>query len=88
MSVVRTLQPHTSQRKRRAPIVYHGPMRVALVSDAVALLALCLAVAGCGFIGKQLAINSSDRCIEDHCKGEQGKARQRCTTACMRRYGP
>jgi len=53
-----------------------------------ALIAACAALAGCSFLGEQLAISSADGCIQRQCGAEQGKARQECTTLCQRQYGP
>lgn len=41
----------------------------------------------CGPVGRQLAISAIDGCIEKHCRAQEGKARQQCTTACQRHYG-
>ena len=52
------------------------------------LVGLCLLLAGCGFLGKQVAITTANGCIERECSGEHGKARQQCMTRCQREYGP
>jgi hypothetical protein len=51
------------------------------------MLGACLLASACGPVGRQLAISAIDECIEKHCRAEQGKARQQCTTACQRHYG-
>ena len=62
--------------------------RVGRVLLGGALFAAAAAVAGCSFLGKQVAISAADSCIEKQCQAEQGKARQECLTECQRQYGP
>jgi len=52
------------------------------------VIAVCVLLTGCSFLGEQVAISSAHSCIQRQCKAEQGKARQQCMTSCQRQYGP
>jgi hypothetical protein len=52
------------------------------------LLAACLAVSACSFLGEQVAVTTANSCIKYECEAEQGKARQACVALCQKHYGP
>lgn len=51
------------------------------------LVAGCLLLSGCSFLGKQVAVSAVNSCTEKQCGSEQGKAREQCMTSCQQQYG-
>jgi hypothetical protein len=45
------------------------------------------ALLGCSFVHEQVAVTSTNDCMNRECSHEQGAARQQCQTECSRRYG-
>jgi hypothetical protein len=41
---------------------------------------------GCSFVHEQVAVTSTNDCMNRECSNEQGAARQQCQTECSRRY--
>jgi hypothetical protein len=56
-------------------------------SAFASLLVSLVAMSGCSFFGKQVAIDATRACIQRDCAGEQGAAHQQCMGECQRRYG-
>lgn len=47
---------------------------------------LVTALHACSFVHEQVAVTSTNDCMNRECSHEQGAARQQCQTECSRRY--